>query len=178
MTRVPGIPLEHGIHLMSYPERHQLGTHLRAAISQLKSIPNPSNTGICNAAGGPIFDYRLPRLNGEKSAGPFHSEADFNKYIVTSERLKSPTHDPPHRIYFTHGDLNITNILMNRGMLSGLVDFGCWGFYPEYWEYTKGVYTSFGPNTAWTETIAIAFPDSYSEELEAERKMWAVTPPF
>ncbi|TVY86353.1 hypothetical protein LAWI1_G007800 [Lachnellula willkommii] len=176
MTRLPGVPLETAIHFMSYPERTHLAADLHNFICQLRSIPNPNTTAICSANGGPVFDYRL--LGGVKSAGPFQSEEDFNIYIETAACLKTATHDLSHQIYFTHADLNMNNILISAGKLSGIVDFGCAGFYPEYWEYTKGVYVNFGPDSAWLDILSQSFSESYLEELKAERKLWEVTPPW
>lgn len=55
------------------------------------------------------------------------------------------------------------NILVEHGKLSGMVDFGCAGFYPEYWEYTKGIYGHFGLETAWPDTLTDAFSGLYKD---------------
>lgn len=175
MTRVPGVPLDAMLHSMTYPERSQLAIDLRSFISKLRQIPNTNAAAICSANGGRIFDYRLP-VRG-KSAGPFQSEADFNKFLINKEQLKSAMHERSHNIYFTHADLSQTNILVSAGKFSGVVDFGCAGFYPEYWEYTKGYYGHFGPDNSWIDILAESFSNSYVEALEAELKLWtAVTP--
>ncbi len=176
MTRLPGVPLLEAIHLMSYPERTQLAIDLRNIISKFRQIPNSNTAAICNASGGPVFDYRLPGKS--KSAGPFQSDADFNKCLITQQRLKSATHERSHNIYFSHADLSLSNILASAGKLSGLVDFGCAGFYPEYWEYTKGVFGHFGPDTAFIDLLSESFADSYLEELEAEQELWEVVTPW
>ena len=41
----------------------------------------------------------------------------------------------PHPICFTHADLRPWNVLVQDGRLSGLMDFGNSGWYPEYWEH-------------------------------------------
>jgi aminoglycoside phosphotransferase len=46
----------------------------------------------------------------------------------------------PHRICFTHGELRPHNILILNGRLSGLVDWGTAGWFPEYWDYGGGCY--------------------------------------
>lgn len=178
MTCLPGIPLSEAIPLMSYPERRNLVATLQDVILQFRSIPNPNTAAICNASGGPLFDHRLPRIEGTKLAGPFESEADFNNRIVGDQSLRSATHDLSHQIYFTHADLHPNNILISAGKLSGVVDYGLSGFYPEYWEYTKAVYTHFGPELTWPDIMSQTFSGSYVEELKAEKKMWAVNPPW
>ena len=74
-----------------------------------------------------MFDYRLP--GGSKLGGTFQSEVEFNNHIGLHERLTSPPPELSHNIYFTHADLNPTNILISV-RLSGIVDFGVAGFYP------------------------------------------------
>ncbi|KUJ07207.1 uncharacterized protein LY89DRAFT_789984 [Mollisia scopiformis] len=135
MTRLPGKPLMQAIYTMSYPERKRLAKDLSQCIAQLGNIPNMNKASICGADGGPVFDYRL---NG-RLAGPFESEAEFNNFIITQDRLRSPTHDCHHRICFTHADLNPNNILVESGRLSGIVDFGCAGYFPEYWEHIRRI---------------------------------------
>ena len=176
MTRLPGVPLLEAIDFMSYPERTQLAVDLWNSIFKFRQIPNSNTTAICSANGGPVFDYRLPGKS--KSAGPFPSEADFNKCLITQQRLRSATHERSHNIYFSHADLSPSNILVCAGKLSGLVDFGCAGFYPEYWEYTKGIFGHFGPDTAWIDLLNKSFSNSYLEELEAEQKLWEVVTPW
>lgn len=176
MTRVPGTPLQDVLYLMSYPERRQFAADLRDYIFKLRKIPNSNTSAICNASGGPVFDYRIQ----EKSnlAGPFQLEADFNKCLVKRKSLESAVHGRSHSIYFTHADLRPSNVLMNAGKLSGLVDFGCAGFFPEYWEYTKGVRGHFAPDTTWIDLLCESFGGAYREELEAERKIWENTSCF
>ncbi|KAH9205464.1 kinase-like domain-containing protein [Leptodontidium sp. 2 PMI_412] len=170
MTRVPGVPLSQAIPFMSYPERKQLAMDLRAYVLEFQKIPNTNGALICDSDGGPVFDYRIPK----RSAGPFDSEKDFNDYLITQESLRGPTHSTSHKITFTHADLNLTNILVDGNRLSGLVDFGCAGFYPEYWEFTKAKFSEFGPDPAWTNLVTVVFGDTYLEEFEAEQKLWAV----
>lgn len=169
------MPLLEAMHLMSYPERTQLAIDLRNCISKFRQIPNSNIAAICSANGGPVFDYRLP---GSKTAGPFQSEADFNKYLITQQRLKSATHEHSYNIYFSHADLSPSNMLVSAGRLSGLIDFDYAGFYPEYWDYTKGFFGHFGPDTSWIDLLSESFSDSYLEELEAEQKLWGVVSPW
>lgn len=176
MTRLPGVPLLEGLPRMSYPERTQLALDLRNCFSQFRRIPNPNSMAICNANGGPVFDYRLPVSS--KTAGPFKSEEEFNRFLITQPRLKSAIHDRSHNICFSHADLSPTNILVSAGKLSGLVDFACAGFYPEYWEYTKGVNGHFGPDTSFIDLLFETFEGSYEEELKAEQKLWEFITPW
>lgn len=179
MTRIPGERVKEVFHRLSYAERSQLATDLRACVAEFHRIPNDNAEGytICNSLGGPAFDYRLP---GD-SVGPFRSELEFNQSIVPREDLKSAvasSHSRSHEIYFTHADLSPLNILVQRGKLSGIVDFGCSGFYPEYWEYTKCMFDLWASQEGWANLINETFGDSYQEELQAEQALWEYCTPW
>jgi hypothetical protein len=167
MTRIPGIPLQEAIQSFSYAERSQLAADIRGCVSQFRQIPNPNDAAICSADGGPTFDYRL-----EDPAGPFESEEAFNKHVIFRKSLRSAIHDHRHKIFFSHADFSPTNILVERGKFSEIVDFGCAGFYPEYLKYAKGIYGHFGLETAWPGTLSDAFSGLYKDELAAEKLLW------
>lgn len=174
MTRLPGRPLMQELYTMSYPERTALANDIRACIQQLKNIPNTNNFAICDANGGPVFDYRLAGRGG----GPFQSESEFNNFIITQERLRDPCHSRHHNICFTHADLSPNNILIEEGRLSGIVDFGCAGYFPEYWEYTKAMFSTPGLDSSFPKIFEEVFGDSHRDELNAERNLWRVRSPF
>ncbi|KXG49037.1 Aminoglycoside phosphotransferase [Penicillium griseofulvum] len=178
MTAMPGDTLDMVFHRLSYPERKQLSKDLKNALSQLRSIPNQSSYHFSDCHGGPLFDYRFP----SGVCGPFRLISDFNSFLVhrhvlseTREKVAT-VHARQYRSVFTHADIHPRNIIIDRGRLSGIVDWECAGFYPEYWEFTKlfyGVHTS-------PEILGLihdAFVgDTYEEELEAERLLWYDTP--
>ncbi|KAL3426816.1 hypothetical protein PVAG01_00325 [Phlyctema vagabunda] len=164
MTRLPGQPLMQELYTMTYPERTALATDLRKCVQQLKKIPNTNKSTICDANGGPVFDYRLPGRLG----GPFETEVEFNDFIITQDRLRDPCHARSHSICFTHADLNPNNILIKAGKLSGIVDFGCAGYYPEYWEYTKAMFSTPGLDSSFARLFEEIFGEVHRDELEAE----------
>lgn len=59
--------------------------------------------------------------------------------------------------------------------MSGIVDWECAGYKPEYWEFTKAMYVS-----KWKpiqEAIFYrTFGRDYEAELDVERKLWKLTP--
>lgn len=66
--------------------------------------------------------------------------------------------------------------MIEHGRLSGIVDWECAGFYPEYWEFTKLFYGA-QPPPDMQSVIHDAFTgDTYEEELETERLLWYDTP--
>jgi predicted unusual protein kinase regulating ubiquinone biosynthesis (AarF/ABC1/UbiB family) len=84
-----------------------------------------------------------------------------------------------HRIFFMHGDLGPTNILIENGKLAGIVDFGCSGFLPEYWEYTKMKFDFWEYQKYWLSVFHGIFDEEeYEEELKAQREMRQYVNPF
>lgn len=177
MTRLRGHTLSSVFHRMSYKERGQLAHDISECVKQLRCIPNWTPYRFASAIGGLIIDHRIPDGKG----GPFKTESDFNKHLVhryVGEETKNfiaVTHSRDHRSFFAHADLHMSNILIDRGRLSGLVDWECAGYYPEYWEFTKamfGVWNVPDREKIWRNS----FGHDYDEELKAEQRLWRETP--
>jgi len=171
ITRIPGRPIGDVLSLMSHTEVSCFIRDLQSCILQLKSIPNTFQHAICGVGGGSLFDYRLP----ETARGPFDSEVDFNKaltgHLSEEDRLMAqPSHCKPHKICFTHGDLNLCNIFILQGRLSGIVDWECAGYYPEYWEKCKALYAD-GRLAEWRKIIDMVIPGS-DIESKVEHELW------
>lgn len=123
-----------------------------------------------------MTDHRLP----DEGGGPFNSEVDFNNHLTshlgcTSERAIGVTMRQDHRSYFTHCHFHPTNLLVERGRLSGIVDWECTGFMPEYWEFIKAKRAAHG-SPILEAVYGRAFGPVYGEEWEIERKLWRLTP--
>ncbi|OOQ82494.1 hypothetical protein PEBR_38700 [Penicillium brasilianum] len=161
MTAVPGQTLDKVFHRLSYFEREQLSKDLKSLVH-----------------GGPLRNHRFP----SGTCGPFSSIFDFNAFLVHAfvrqETIKkiSTVHARTYRSVFTHADVHPSNIIIDRGRLSGIVDWECAGFYPEYWEFTKLMYgAEMFPE--FRQVIRQVFSElSYDEELEAETLLWNDTP--
>lgn len=177
MTRLRGQMLHEVLHLMSYAERDRLADDLGSYVTQLRKIPNHTAYMFCNALGGPIVDHRIPDMSG----GPFNSESDFNNHLTShlgcssAEALGEENVPQGHRSYFTHSDFHRTNLLIDRGRLSGIIDWECAGYLPEYWEFTKAMYTTL-QNPILESIFRRAFGHRYESELIVERKLWYYTP--
>lgn len=179
MTALPGQTLEAVFHRLSYSEREQLSKDLKIVLSQLRHIPNQTLYAFGNSHGGPLKDHRFP----SGTCGPFRLISEFNAFLVHSYVRKetkdkiAAVHTRPYRSVFSHADLHPSNILIDRGRLSGIVDWECAGFYPEYWEFTKLMYGA-ERFPEIQRIIRDAFTeDNYEGELEAERLLWNDTPP-
>ncbi|KAJ5511933.1 hypothetical protein N7453_004036 [Penicillium expansum] len=178
LTAMPGQTLDVVFHRLSYLEREQLSKDLKSALSQLRSIPNHTSYRCGDSHGGLLFDYRFP----SGICDPFHQISEFNSFLVhkhvrnETRETVAAAHTRLYRSVFTHADLNPRNIMIEHGRLSGIVDWECAGFYPEYWEFTKLFYGA-QPPPDMQSVIHDAFTgDTYEEELETERLLWYDTP--
>lgn len=177
MTRLPGQTLEDVFHLMTYAERDRFADDLGAYAAQLRRIPNNTPYLFCDTLGGPIIDHRMPDGGG----GPFNNESDFNNHLTSHLKCTSAEFFPDqalrldHRSYFTHSDFHWTNLLVENGRLSGIVDWECAGYLPEYWEFTKAIWTTLG-SAEMGGLYRRALGNHYEPELEVERKLWRYTP--
>ncbi|OBT76075.1 hypothetical protein VF21_03517 [Pseudogymnoascus sp. 05NY08] len=176
MTRVPGTRLESVIHRTSYAERVQLAADLSNILSQMHKIKNKSAYRYSNVSGGPIYDNRL-----SDNAGPYNSEGDLNMRLLgRTEFMKYLTDEIPtafsrsHDSVFTHGDLFFSNVLVDGGRLSGIVDWEGASFMPAYWEFTKAMRTAKSD-----EAVGIyrrVWGHEFDLELKTERWIWKVFP--
>lgn len=140
MTRMPGQRVDEVIHRMSYAERHQLADDLAACTAEYRNVPNISSLPIASASGGRIQDPRA----SSNGCGPYGTEAEFTEQVTRGcmdnvmERYPN-AFSVNHPVTFTHADLFPSNILVDAGKLSGIVDWQFAGFYPSYWECTKAM---------------------------------------
>lgn len=177
MTRLRGQMLDDVLHLMSYAERDLLADELGSCVMQLRKVPNNTDFLFCNSIGGPIVDHRIP----DRSGGPFNSESDFNAHLTSHLRC-SPAEVVGeenllhgHQSYFTRSDFHCTNLLVDRGRLSGIIDWECSGYMPEYWDFTEAMYSA-RRNPVLESIFRRAFRHRYEAELNVERKLWFYTP--
>lgn len=177
MTRIRGRPLIDVFHLMSYEERDRFADDLRDYVKQLRTIPNRTPYLFADTMGGRMIDHRVPDMK----FGPYNSKADFHNHLYhigVSQALKdfmTAVHSRAHRSFFTHSDLHPTNILVEEGRLSGIIDWECAAFKPEYWEFTKAMYGVWN-RKPMEDVFRRAFDYQYEEELAAEQALWRVTP--
>ncbi|EPE33411.1 Protein kinase-like (PK-like) [Glarea lozoyensis ATCC 20868] len=170
-SRLQGNPAGHGIHAYSDQEMDLIAQDMRGFVAELHAIKRPGDTTdtISNASGGPCLDYRI----GGSPVGPFHNEKEFSESLRLGI-LPDLVHRHDHEIVFTHSDLNMRNILVHNGKISGIVDWENAGWFPDYWEYTK---CHFGAriNRRWLKMVEEVFGDKYAEELKIERQYWEYT---
>ncbi|QVM10900.1 hypothetical protein D8B26_005551 [Coccidioides posadasii str. Silveira] len=180
MTRVPGVPMDSVFYRMTYEERSQVAKDLGKYISQYRCIRNTNKYLICDTLGGPTMDHRTKT---RRPCGPYESKREFLDFLT--EKLKDARHTFPvsvlyerkHDICFTHSDLHLSNIFVQNGRLSGLIDWEHACFKPEYWDYTR-VMWAYKSDDQLEKEFSLAFDKSYKDELEAERLIWEIDPIF
>ncbi|KAL2856775.1 hypothetical protein BJX68DRAFT_229451 [Aspergillus pseudodeflectus] len=158
MTRVCGVRVGDVCHRMSYAERDRFADNMRDCIAQLRRIPNTTPYLSCDALGNGIVDHRIP--DGGRG-GPFKTEADFNNHLASHlggsyakvAEWREFTPREHSKFYFTHSDLHPTNLLVENGRLSAIVDWESAGFRPEYWEFTKAMYVGQWPGESWGDDL-------------------------
>ncbi|KAK3297498.1 kinase-like domain-containing protein [Chaetomium fimeti] len=179
-TQVPGHRLDLCIDTMSDEDTATLVSELRRHMTALRAVPRPRGRRhiISNATDGRCFDDRInAALNDDQVwgefVGPFLSENAFNNTLRCGA-LPEVVQRSGHKVVFTHGDLNPSNILVDEhGGLAGIVDWESAGWLPEYWDYTKAYYaTRF--HQRWLRMVDGVFDQfgDFRHELEIERQLW------
>ncbi|KAI8963630.1 kinase-like protein [Daldinia sp. FL1419] len=182
-SRLPGKPIGMCMDYLN-DEKLRAFTHdLRSCLKVMRDLqrdPTLQNM-ISNVSGDACYDGRInaaveyDETRGD-FIGPFSREDEFNE-TLKNPQIPEVIHRNGHKIVFTHGDINLRNVLVDErsGRLSGIVDWETAGWYPDYWEYTKAHY-AIKFKWRWLKNVVGrgAFSDfgDFSEDLDIERKLW------
>ncbi|KAG6060284.1 hypothetical protein E4U32_003518 [Claviceps aff. humidiphila group G2b] len=178
-TKVRGIPLGRCIDTLSRDEVTTLVSDLQKYLLEMRAIPKEvaPKYAITNALGKACYDARIMMGSQYDEArgdffGPFVDEDDFND-TLRCVPLPNVLHSSGHEIVFTHGDLNMRNIMMYNGRLSGFIDWETCGWLPDYWDYTKAHFIT-KLNRRWLKIVDAVFGKlgNYEAELSVERQLW------
>jgi aminoglycoside phosphotransferase (APT) family kinase protein len=183
MTGVPGNIIGRMIHVMTDEQMQFVARDLENYIVEMRRIVNKPGSGfqIWNALG--ILDWRIS--DSQHKELRFQDEMKFNEYLTddlpldeNARNMLSKSHRVKHDIVFTHGDLNLRNILVDRNRkISGIVDWECAGWYPEYRELTKVHFTT-RYTIRWTADVIDQSFLGYRDELRAEDLLISMVPPW
>lgn len=185
MTGLHGCGIGQRLSTMTDRQVDVAAQDLKGYLAELRHIPN--NTGseysICNPLGGGILDWRIGDSQREQLR--FRDELEFNQFLTNdlpldeeARRQISKSHDVEHDIVFTHADLNLRNILVDEmGRISGIVDWECTGWYPEYWECTKMHFTV-RHTSRWLADVVDQVFSGYRNELDVENMLSSMVPPW
>ncbi|KAJ3873925.1 hypothetical protein F5051DRAFT_418070 [Lentinula edodes] len=114
-------------------------------VNQLRTLSPPDPQRVSGFLGGSIYSFRIDEAF--RPVGPFLTPAEFHSQVYCTaypnfpdeadENLKRLIAERPskeYKIVFTHGDILPHNILADEDFrLTGLVDWECAGWMPDYW---------------------------------------------
>jgi aminoglycoside phosphotransferase len=121
--------------------------------------------------------------NSQREILKFQNEEEFHRYLdiawtTEDKAILKKAHSIQRKIVFTHADINMRIVLVDEnGRISGIVDWECAGWYPEYWEYTKMHFGARVTSRWIADVIDRVFP-GYRDELRAEDVLAAIAPPW
>ena len=177
-SRIEGEQLGKWLSAPEHPDTTLVVMDIQNALSQLRSLPAPT-TKISGLYGRHFY---CPRVS-QSYIGPFEDMGSFHAYLFTVvhgladmdslRKLAQKSHTKSHRICFTHGDLNNSNILVKDDRVVGIVDWHSAGWLPEYWDHTAALWHA----KRWKRMqrlIQASFPP-YDDEVEVERALWKET---
>ncbi|KAM4058584.1 phosphotransferase enzyme family protein [Hirsutella rhossiliensis] len=127
MEGIQGQTLWHGWVHRPQESKDKIIQSLRLMIQQLRSLPPPSNVGVANISGGPIYDQRLPKRS---FWGPFSSIHEFHMELCDGlggqnlHKLIAFYNRPWPIPTFTHGDLSSSNIIARGDEIDGCRHIG------------------------------------------------------
>ncbi|KAL6300357.1 hypothetical protein BKA93DRAFT_693884, partial [Sparassis latifolia] len=145
MSQIPRTPASLSFRHLDASGLALFEADLRNWLFQLRSLCPPFPV-VSGYLGGPCWQYRV---SADNPIGPFASIDALHQFLLSrvwgDERdevlsLSRKSYVKPHRICLTHGELRRANLLLSNGRLSGLIDWGAAGWFPEYWDAVGGCY--------------------------------------
>lgn len=170
MTTIPGESVRYAI-LEGKLSQEDFETVISDWLAQLRAIPAPPYGLVCGFPGGRCMTYWVC---DQERFGPYSSLQALHKWFIRGieERCKftQNVYSKPLRLCFTHADIHVHNILYHEGRMSGLIDWECAGWWPEYWEYATAMWHH-GRWPFWAGAFGNVFAQ-YDEEMDMVRGLW------
>ncbi|GAA5929140.1 hypothetical protein JCM10213_004994 [Rhodosporidiobolus nylandii] len=142
LEALPGRNLTTALKWLSPPQEQRLQKEIERAVKRLHRVKGPAGSRV-----GAPTSHPLSALFAERVVAPsLHSAADFHNYLRDLYLSHNPARaeeydreigsrfDDAAALVLVHGDLHPHNILVQDGRLSGIIDFGRAGWYPEWVE--------------------------------------------
>ncbi|AEO54563.1 hypothetical protein MYCTH_2297251 [Thermothelomyces thermophilus ATCC 42464] len=190
MSFLPGQTLRDAWETLSQKDKASVSQQLAGIVRSLRSVGQSlAGQFIGSLNRGPVQDlYFSP----DQHKGPFTSTRAFHDFVQFVSAPWVPVEDrnpDPYRpmlpdaapICLTHGDLHPGNILVLKSpdgsqiTVSGIVDWGQAGWYPDYWEYCKAMivvpYNDEWREGGWAD-IMLQPSERELEALEAFEFYW------
>lgn len=148
MSFVEGVSLDKLWPTLADPIKRSVQAQLNTIMRQLRALPLPSGPALGSGEPRRCTDIRrIPCICSTE----IQTEEAFNNFLTTNterqycpfwlQMIRSRLHSD-HKMVMTHSDLRAANIMVEQKtpesiQITGLVDWGSSGVYPEYWEYVK-----------------------------------------
>jgi aminoglycoside phosphotransferase len=149
MSFVKGVSLDKLWPSLTIPLKLSVQAQLNEIMRQLRALPLPLGPALGSGEPRRCKDVRrFTRI----CSNEVRTEEALNDFLTTDtegrqfcpfwmEMLRSRLRSD-HKMVMTHGDLRQANIMVEQEtpdsvQITGLVDWGSSGVYPEYWEYVK-----------------------------------------
>lgn len=146
--RVPGRPLVELWQTATAAEQASYKAQLREQFARMRECTQPF-IGRLGVSGEPISTVNVYDRLGFTELGPFNDDNEFEEWVrARAIRRAGPIsrykwrkffereqRNASHRYVLTHCDLAPRNIMAQDGVITGIVDWGRSGFFPEYAEY-------------------------------------------
>ncbi|KAF9525599.1 kinase-like domain-containing protein [Crepidotus variabilis] len=164
-------------------------------VQQLRNLKQPSDAGfIGSIEGNACYDTRVCP---SKTYGPFVDERAYNDWRISTFDEFGNIHEPTarqlqgirkqmsdnHRIYFTHGDISVRNVLIkvhgdgdDDVEITALLDWEQAGWRPEFWEAAKIVY-GMDPHGDWCHLAREEIFPGYENEIQLENELLLISGP-
>ena len=164
---------------LSPDQKSAILAEIKDYVAVLRGLEPPEGDLVASAYNNPVYDARIgARYFGRFSHRYFQSLTRRHLVMEDVEQVfgkdVAAMHTKSYRTCFTHADMVPRNIIVRDGHVLAIIDWGFSGWYPEYWEYTKGHFDFF-PKPDWLEYFRQAVP-RYDMELLAEQMLWEILP--
>jgi len=181
--------------VLTSAQRRVVMRKLGEFVEQLRNLQQSSPSGwIGSVSGKGSYDARI---STSRLFGPFKNEQANNDWRISTFHLFGQQHEPTacrlreirhqmpdnHRVYFTHGDISIHNVLVkvhgegeNDIEVTALLDWEQAGWRPEFWEAAKIVY-GMDRNHEWSRLALEMVVPGYEEELRIEDELLYISGP-
>ncbi|PYH43183.1 APH-domain-containing protein [Aspergillus saccharolyticus JOP 1030-1] len=179
--RVPGTTLGQVWPTLIQSEKTDIAKQVAEVRQRLRALTAPS---IQSAGGGACYPP-FPCYVGCRADGPWHSDAELQETlrarltedtpcglpdkIVDNLLARMPTCGP---YVLTHGDLHLTNIMVQEGKLTGIIDWEYAAYYPVWLEYVLVSSQSNCPDDAEWKALLREELDAHGDGYPDAVRFW------
>ncbi|KAF7713975.1 Uncharacterized protein PECH_003952 [Penicillium ucsense] len=162
--RIPGQCLEEAWPTLSAEDKERVAKQTAEYLMQLRDLRSDRMECL---GGTPLHSAFMFGDDYKTGHGPMTSDdelwAEMSRYLshVPEEarsalRRRMPSAAP---YTFTHGDLTIVNLMVDKGHLAGILDWEGSGYFPVWWEFTHAGISLSTEDAEWKALLRKYLPD-------------------